>query len=189
MVRLFFCKLDLRSGYFQIRVHPPDIPKTAFQTHDGHYEFLVMPFGLTNAPSTFQATMNNIFRPYLREFILVFFDDILVYSSSLDDHINHLTTTLNVLDQNEFFVNFSKCKFGLHEIDYLGHLISNKGVRVDPNKIDAMITWPYPSSVTALRGFLGLTSYYRRFIPNYASIASPLTDLLKTNNFNWSPAA
>jgi len=148
-----------------------------------------MPFGLTNAPSTFQATMNDIFHPHLRKFILVFFDDILIYSPSLDEHLDHLRTTLHILDQHKLFANLNKCSFGLTELEYLGHIIFAKGVRVDPNKIDAMINWPIPNSITAVRGFLGLTGYYRRFIQNYAAISSPLSDLLKHNNFVWGPQA
>jgi hypothetical protein len=121
-----FSKLDLRSGYHQIHVKPEDIPKVTFRTHEGHYEFLVMPFGLTNTPSTFQSLMNDIFRPYSRKFIFVFFDDILVHSQNLQEHLQHLKLTLDVLRAHQIFAKKSKCKFGCAEINYLGHLISAK---------------------------------------------------------------
>lgn len=186
----FFTKLDLRSGYHQIRMHEADVFKTAFRTHDGHFEFLVMPFGLTNAPSTFQAAMNGIFRPLLRKSVIVFFDDILVFSPTLEDHCSHLADVLSLLHQtHQFFVKLSKCSFCSTTVEYLGHLVSDGKLNADPAKIDAMTAWPVPKSVMQLRGFLGLTGYYRRFVANYAMIAAPLTYLLKKEAFTWSETA
>lgn len=185
----YFTKLDLRAGFHQVRVHSADIPKTAFRTHNGHYEYLVMPFGLCNAPSTFQAIMNSIFRPYLRKFVLVFFDDILIYSPDWTTHLEHVHTVLQTLRQHQFTVKLSKCAFGLQEIEYLGHIVTPQGVKVDQNKISAMVNWPKPTNVSELRGFLGLTGYYRKFVRNYGLIAQPLTNLLKKGQFQWTDAA
>jgi hypothetical protein len=182
-----FSKLDLLSGYHQIRFKPVDVPKTAFHTHEGHYEFLVMPFGLTNVPLIFQALVNDIFKPFLRKFILVFFDDILVYSKSLDDYLAHLHTILTILQTNLLYAKGSKCRFGVTEIDYLGHLISNASVRADPSKLEAMLQWTIPATIKSLRGFLGLTGYYKKFIRGYGIIAAPLKALLKKNSFLWTP--
>jgi hypothetical protein len=164
---------------------PEDIGKNAFSTHLGHYEFVVMPFGLTNAPATFQALMNKILAPYLKKMALVFFDDILIYSKTLQEHKQHLTKILQLLRANQLFAKMSKCEFAKDKIEYLGHIISADGVATDPVKIQAMSNWPTPTNITQLREFLGLTGYYRRFIMHYGLICKPLFEALKKNAFLW----
>ena len=185
----YFTKLDLKLGYHQIRVWLEDIHKTTFKTHDGHYEFLVMPFGLTNALVTFQSLMNDIFRSTLRRNFLVFFDDFLIYSKTWSAHLCHPKIVFDTLLENQLFVNRLKCLIGQQEVEYLGHIISPNGVIADLGKIINMKSWPTPTNTTSLRGFLGLTGYYQKFIQNYGSIAALLTKLLKKDGFKWSPEA
>jgi hypothetical protein len=184
----FFTKLDLHSGYHQIRMKEVEIPKTTFRTHEGHYEFLFMPFGLCNAPSTFQSLMNHVFCPFLCHFVLVFFNDILIYRKTWTDHLAHVDRVLHLLSQHQFFLKQSKCAFGISEVEFLGHLVGKDDVRVDPKKIEAMQDYPHPKTLKILSGFLGLTGYYRKFVKNYEKIVAPLTALLKKNSFTWTPS-
>lgn len=167
----YFTKLDMKAGYHQVRMLPEDEYKTAFKTHHGHYQFKVMPFGLTNAPATFQCIMNQILQPYLRACVLVFLDDILIYSRTLDEHAQHLRVVLKLMHENHLYLKLSKCSFAQHQLEYLGHIISDQGVATDPSKISAMIQWPVPTTITEVRAFLGLTGYYRKFVKVYGMIA------------------
>jgi hypothetical protein len=164
-----------------------DETKIAFKIHHRHFQFRVMPFGLTNVTSTFQCLMNSVLAPYIKKFVLIFMDDILIYSSSLTEHVQHLQLIFKVLLDNKLFLKFSKCAFG-QQIEYLGHIISHKGVATDPGKTEAMVKWPTPQSFTEVRGFLGLTGYYRKFVKNYGVIAKHLTDILKLKTFQWTLA-
>jgi len=151
-----FSKIDLRSGYHQIRVKPKDVPKTAFRTHYGHYEYLVMPFGVTNAPNVFMDYMNRIFHPYLNSFVVVFIDYILVYSKTSEEHEEHLRVVLQTLKDNRLYAKLSKCDFWLEKVSFLGHTISKGGIVVDLSKVEAVMSWESPKSVFEIRSFLGL---------------------------------
>ncbi|KAH0729411.1 hypothetical protein KY289_000599 [Solanum tuberosum] len=184
-----FSKIDLRSGYHQLRVRECAIPKTAFRTRYGHYEFLVMSFGLTNAPIAFMDLMNRVFKPYLYMFVIVFIDDILIYSRNEEDHASHLRIVLQTLKDKDLYAKFSKCEFWLKSVAFLGHIVSGDGIKVDTRKIEAVQNWPRPTSPTEIRSFLGLAGYYRRFVEGFSSIASPSTKLTqKTVKFQWSEA-
>jgi hypothetical protein len=181
-----FSKIDLKAGYHQIRMKESDIEKTTFTTHLGHFEYVVLLFGLTNSPTTFQSLMNSVLAQFLRKFSLVFFDDILIYSSTISDHVQHLRAVLEVLKENHLFAKLSKCTFGQTKIEYLGHVINGKGVATDLAKISIIQSWPSPTNVTQLRAFLGLTGYYKRFIEGYGMICRPLFNALKQDSFKWS---
>ncbi|KAG8496288.1 hypothetical protein CXB51_007453 [Gossypium anomalum] len=182
-----FSKIDLRSGYYQLRVRDSDIPKTAFRTRYGHYEFLVMPFGLTNAPAVFIDLMNRIFRQYLDQFVVVFIDDILIYSCDEYEHAEHLKLVLQILRDKQLYAKFSKYEFWLREVSFLGHVVSALGIRVDPSKISAIMDWKPPMNVTEVRSFLGLAGYNRRFVKGFSMIATPMMKLLQKDvKFEWS---
>ena len=182
-----YSKIDLRSGYHQLRVRENDVSMTAFRTRYGHYEFLVMPFGLTNAPAAFMDLMNRVFSPYLDKFVIVFIDDILVYSGSPEEHAEHLRTVLQILRERQLYAKFSKCQFWLDKVSFLGHVISAKGISVDPQKIEDIVNWKPPTNVSEVRSFLGLAGYYMKFVEGFSKIATPLTNLLKKDlKFEWS---
>jgi hypothetical protein len=185
--RVFF-KVDLRSGYHQIKICPEDVPKTAFSIRYGLYEYLVMSFGLTNALTHFMYLINSVFMSELDKFIVVFIDDILIYSKSEKEHAQHLRVILQWLRDHQLYAKFSKCVFWLKEVPFLGHVISADGIAVDPNKVQEVLDWKSPKSVMQIRSFLELAGYYRWFIPNFSKIAKPMIQLLeKEAKFKWSP--
>jgi hypothetical protein len=184
-----FSKIDLRSGYHQMKIRWSDIPKTAFTTRYGLYEYTVMSFGLTNEPAYFMYLMNKVFMEYLDKFIVVFIDDILVYSKIEEDHEEHLRLVLQKLREQQLYAKFSKCDFWLKEVSFLGHIITDGGISVDPAKVEDVLKWELPRTVKEIRSFLGLARHHRRFIEGFSKIVKPLTTLLeKDREFKWTDA-
>ena len=182
----YFSKIDLRSGYHQIRIEPADVPKTAFRTRYGHFEFLVLPFGLTNAPGTFMHLMHQTFRAHLDDFVLVFLDDILIYSKSFDEHEEHVRKVLSILRKEKLYAKESKCDFFKTEVEFLGHFVGRDGVRMMDDKVKAIAEWPVPTKVGDVRAFLGTAGYYRKFIKDFSAVATPLSELTKDYaKFEW----
>jgi len=183
-----FSSVDLQQGYNQIRIADSDIPKTAFRTPFGHFEYTVLSFGLVNAPATFQAVMDRIFRPYLDKFVVCYLDDILVYSKNIEEHLQHLRLVFDVLRREQLYGKLSKCHWARPQVEYLGHIVAADGVRMDPRKTAAVANWPVPRNVMELRKFLGLTNYFRKFIERYSCLVAPLTSLTRKGAF-LSPEA
>ena len=176
----------MRSGYHQLRVQESDVPKTAFRTRYGHYGFLVMSFGFTNAPEAFMDLMNRVFQPYLDRLVIIFIDDILVYSGSLKKHSEHLRIVLQTLRERKLYAKLSKCHFWLNRVAFLGHVISVEGVSVDSQKIEAVVNWKPLKNVSEVRSFLGLAGYYRKFVEGLSKIAAPLTKLTRKDvKYDW----
>nr|GEX17722.1 putative reverse transcriptase domain-containing protein [Tanacetum cinerariifolium] len=177
----YFSKIDLRSGYHQLRLHEEDIPKTAFRARYGHFEFTVMPLGLTNAPTVFTDLMNRVYKPYLDKFVIMFIDDISIYSKSKEDHEVHFKLALELLKKEKLFTKFSKCDFWLQEVHFLGHVVNSNCIHVDPSKIEVVKNWKAPKKTSETRSFMGLTGYYRHFVENISKIVKPLTSLTQKN--------
>jgi hypothetical protein len=174
-----FSKIDLVLGYHHVRIRDEDINKTAFRRRYGHYEFTVVPFGLSNAPVVFMCLMNGVFREYLDKFVIVFLDDILIYSKSEEEHEQQLKIALQVLREHQLYAKLRKCSFYRNQIHYLEHIVSEEGISVDPKNIEANRGWSTPKNVTEVRSFMGLASYYKRFIAGFSKISHPITSLQK----------
>jgi hypothetical protein len=182
-----FLKIDLRSRYHQVRIKYKDNNKTTFRTRYGHYKFTVVLFGLSNAPTIFMSLMNGVFRDYLDKFVIVFLDDILVYSRTEEEHEQHLRMVLQVIREHQLYAKLSKCSFYQERIHYLGHIISKDGIAVDPKKIEAIREWSTPRNVTEVRSFMGLVGYYKRFIVGFSKISHPITSLQRMGKkFHWT---
>ena len=180
-----FFKINLRLGYHQLKVKDEDVLKTVFHTRYEHYEFLVMPFDLTNVLAAFMDLMNRVFKPYLDQFIVVFINDNLVYSKNKEEHENHLHVILQTLREHQLFAKLNKCEFWLDQISFLDHVVSNDGISIDPSKVEAVLSWKRPTTVSEIRSFMA--RYYRRFIERFSKISLPLTRLTQKNaKFVWS---
>ncbi|GJZ91416.1 putative nucleotidyltransferase, ribonuclease H [Tanacetum coccineum] len=184
-----FSKIYLRSGYHQMWMGPGDEWKTTFKTRDGLYKWMVMPFGLPNAPSTFMCLMNQVFKPFIGHFVIVYFDNILTYSSSLEQHLSHLRQIFSVLRDQKLYANGKKCHFLVTEVTFLGYIVTGSGIKMDPTKVEAIISWPTPSTIHDICSFHGLASFYRCFIWNFSSIIVPLIECMKGGRFTWTSEA
>jgi len=184
-----FSKIDLKSGYHQIRIWPGDEWKTMFKTKDGLFEWVVMPFGLSNASSTFMRVMTQVLREFTRKFLVVYFDDILIYSKTKEDHLNHLRLVCQTLRENILYANPKKCEFMTTRIIFLGFVVTPEGVFANPKKVKAIVEWPVPASIHDVCSFHGLATFYRRFIQGFSSIVAPITDCIKKEGFQWTKAA
>ena len=182
-----YSKIDLHTGYNQLKVREANVPKIAFRMRYGHFEFMVMPFGLTNAPAAFMDLMYMVFQPYLDQFVMVFVDEILIYSQSEEEHEDHLRVVLQLLRDHQLYAKFGKCEFWLTEVRFLGHVVSASSVSVDPEKAEVVMSWERPKSVFEIRSFLGLAGYYRRFIEDFSRLAAPMTRLARKEvQFEWN---
>jgi hypothetical protein len=184
-----FSKLDLQAGYYQIRIRPEDVPKTAFVTAEGHYEFKVIPMGLSNAPATFQGEMNAMFKDMIGKQLLVYLDDLLVMSDSPASHLRHLEAVLLRLREHKYRAKLSKCEFFRSQLKFLGHIVSSSGIAPDPDKIRAIINWPRPTNLKELMAFLGTANYIRKHVLGFGILAGPLTTLTgkaHVKSFDWS---
>jgi Reverse transcriptase (RNA-dependent DNA polymerase) len=170
-----FTALDLRSGYYQIRLKEKDVPNPCIRTRHGSFEFFLMPFGLTNAPSVFQALMNDVFREFLDDFVMVYLDEIIIYSKSEEEHLQHVEKELQKLKNHNLFGKLSKCHFNVTEVVFLGHVVNVEGIKMQKSKVEAIQKWPRPKIVRDLQYFLGIANYYRRYITNFSTLAAPLT--------------
>ncbi len=187
---VFFTKLDLRNAYHLVRIREGDEWKTAFNTPRGHFEYRVLPFGLSNAPAVFQALVNDVLRDMLNQFIYVYLDDILIFSHSLQEHVQHVRRVLQRLLENGLYVKAEKCVFHAQSVPFLGYIVSVEGMRMDPDRVQAVVDWPTPDSRKALQRFLGFANFYRRFIRSFSQLAAPLTALTSIKTpFRWSSAA
>jgi hypothetical protein len=182
-----FSKIDLRSSYHQLRIRPSDIPKMTFITKYGLYEFTVMSFGLTNAPAFFMNLIDSVFMDYLDKFVVVFIDDILIFSQSEEEHVNHLKMVLQRLREHQLYAKLSKCEFWIDEVLFLGHIINKEGLAVDPKKVAAIMNWKAPTDARGIKSFIGMVEYYHRFIEGFSKIAKPMIALLgNKDEFKWT---
>ena len=175
----YFSKIDMKFGYHQLKIKEQDISKTAFRTWSSHFEFLMMPFGLMNAPAVFMDLMNLVIQTYIDQFIVVFIDDIVVYSNTREEHATHLRIILQTLKEHQLFAKQEKYDFWMTEMKFLGHVVSQEGILVDPAKVDTILQWQRPKNVMEIHNFLGLAGYYRRFIEGFSRIVAPLTRLTR----------